>query len=69
MVVKLHKILWVLTRRHSLVYDQRFGTTRLSHHPFPQHPEDGTDKWSRNVGFLPKTTPDKNPEDFMQHDK
>jgi hypothetical protein len=27
----LLKIFWVITRRHFLVYDQRFGITCLSH--------------------------------------
>jgi hypothetical protein len=55
----LHKIFWAFTRCRFLVCDQHLGTTCLSRlqglrGPFPQDPEDGTDKWSRNVGYTPK---------------
>jgi hypothetical protein len=33
-----------------------------------EDPEDGTDKWSRNVVIHHKTTPGKNPDDFKPRD-
>jgi hypothetical protein len=65
----LLKILWVVTRRHFLVYDQRFGITCLSHLQvlFPKNLKMGQTSDPETLVIHQKMTPGNKPEDFKQH--
>jgi hypothetical protein len=66
----MYKIFWVLSWRRFLVRNQRFGTACLSHLQGLEMNEKGMSGGKKHVCFLPpgqKTTPGKNPKDFIQH--
>jgi hypothetical protein len=68
MVVMLLKIFWVITRRHFLVYDQRFGITCLSHLPGlkKQALKRGQTSDPETLFIHQKVTPCNNAESFKE---
>jgi hypothetical protein len=70
---RLHNIFWVVTRRHIfLVYDQRFGFTRLSHLQGLELKDlktlkMGQTSYHETLVIHQITTPGNNPQDVKQH--